>query len=151
MADAPQTSDDIRRQRHEAHLQRSFKSFIKDVCAAGGFSEEFAVRAATAVMCRLEQRIQPNEALDLEAQLPEKFVSLIMLCSSTGTGKPAAEFGKEGFVRRVASDLEVSDLEAETIARAVFAAVRARVSEGEIEDVAAQLPADLETLWARPS
>ena len=65
-------------------------------------------------------------------------------------GKPANKFGREDFIRMVSEDLGVDNLQAEKRIRDVFSALRDQVSEGEIEDVIGQLPADLRELWQRP-
>jgi uncharacterized protein (DUF2267 family) len=65
---------------------------------------------------------------------------------------PQATFrAAEDFYRVVAEDLDRSPEEVEPTIRAVFAAVRAQLPEKEAEDVAGQLPAELDALWRRPS
>jgi uncharacterized protein (DUF2267 family) len=65
-------------------------------------------------------------------------------------GKPELKFGLEEFLTRIAGELKVDRNDVEQIVRAVFMAVRAQVSEGEADDVAAQLPTDLAGLWMLP-
>ena len=97
---------------------------------------------------RYLERLFGEEAAHLEAQLPGKLKDLLMRCERH-IGKPANKFGREDFIRMVSEDLGVDNLQAEKRIRDVFSALRDQVSEGEIEDVIGQLPADLRDLWQR--
>jgi uncharacterized protein (DUF2267 family) len=96
-----------------------------------------------AVLSVLERRLIPQGARHLEAQLPSTLRELIVHLSPL-------RFGRAAFFRMVAADLGKSPSEVEPIVRAVFRAVRMRISEGEAHDVAAELPKDLSELWLRP-
>jgi uncharacterized protein (DUF2267 family) len=135
-------------QRSETRRNQTFKAFLSNLGAIGSMNEEEAERAAVSVLCVLEQRLFGEEASHLEAQLPGKLRDLLLRCERH-MGRPATKFGKDGFIRMVSEDLGVDNLEAERKIRAVFSAVREQVSEGEIEDVVGQLPADLRELWQR--
>lgn len=137
-----------REQRRETRRNQTFKAFLNNLAVLGSMNEEEAERAAVSVLCALEQRLFGEEAAHLEAQLPGKLQELLVRCERH-LGKPAHKFGKEGFIRMVSEDLGVDALEAERKIRAVFTAVRDQVSEGEIEDVIGQLPADMRELWQR--
>jgi uncharacterized protein (DUF2267 family) len=134
--------------RHETRRNQTFKAFLKNLAAIGSMNEEEAERAAVSVLCVLEQRLFGEEASHLEAQLPGKLQDLLMRCERH-VGKPASKFGKDGFILMVSEDLGIDANEAERKIRAVFTAVRDQVTEGEIEDVIGQLPADLRELWQR--
>ncbi len=54
-------------------------------------------------------------------------------------------------LRRVGDALGVDLAESERVARAVLGTARSLLSEKEGSDVAAQLPADLQDLWAPPA
>ena len=63
-------------------------------------------------------------------------------------GKPLKERHKEQFLARIAQELRSDEsTDPERIARAVFAVLARRVSEGEIQDVKHVLPADIRHLW----
>jgi uncharacterized protein (DUF2267 family) len=115
----------------------------------GSMNEEEAEKAAVSVLCVLEQRLFGEEAAHLEAQLPSKLRDLLIRCERH-IGKPVPKFGRYDFIRMVSEDLETDLFQAERHIRAVFSALRDQVSEGEIEDVIGQLPADLRELWQRP-
>lgn len=141
---------EIRKQRHESRTSSTYKQFLKDLCSVGDMNEEDAERSAVSVLCALEQRIMRNEAEDMEAQLPFKLQQLLHRCE-IHEGEVPKRFGREEFIQMVAADLKAEPEQAEAIARAVFTTVRNQISEGEAEDVAAQLPPDLADLWRRPS
>ena len=64
------------------------------------------------------------------------------------TRKPVRERSVEGFLAGIALELPDS-LDPEEAARAVFAVLAARVSEGEIDDITGILPTPIRTLWPR--
>ncbi len=141
---------DIRRKRHESRTSTTYKNFIKSLAELGNMTEEEAENASVSVLCALEQRIMSDEARDLEAQLPFKLQELLHRCERHEGGVPE-RFGREEFLEMVANDIDCSPEEAESIARSVFTTVRSQITEGEAEDVASQLPRDLQDLWRRPS
>ena len=137
-----------REQRSETRRNQTYKAFLRNLMVIGSMNEEEAERAAVSVLCVLEQRLFGEEAAHLEAQLPGKLKDLLIRCERH-LGKPASKFGKDGFIQMVSEDLDMDSFEAEKRIRAVFTAVRDQVSEGEVEDVIGQLPADMRELWQR--
>ena len=129
--------------RHESHAATTYHAFLKDVERIGGMHKELAERSAVAVLSVLERRIFPGGARHLEAQLPSKLRELLVHSSQS-------RFGRAAFLRMVASELAVEPEAVEPIVRAVFRAVRDKISDGEARDVAAELPADLAELWLAP-
>lgn len=135
--------------RREMRRNQTYKAFLGQLAARSGLSEEDAERAAVSVLCVLEQRLLSGESAHLEAQLPAMLRDLMAQCERHEAAR-AQKFGQKTFIQRVSEDLGVDALEAERRSRCVLETVRARVSEGEIEDVMGQLPADLRELW-RPA
>jgi uncharacterized protein (DUF2267 family) len=138
----------LRKQRSETRRSQTYKAFLKNLCVIGSMNEEEAERAAVSVLCALEQRLFGEEASHLEAQLPGKLQDLLLRCERH-VGKPPRKFGREEFLQMVAEDLELDVQRVEHVVRSVFSAVQDQVSEGEIDDVIHQLPADLRELWHR--
>lgn len=134
-----------REQRHESHVSRTYAAFIRHLCDVGGMAPELAECAAVAVLGALERRILPSEARDLEAQLPRRLVEF--LPPPDRRPARAERFGKEEFLESVADELGRPLPEAELLVRAVFAAIQDQISEGEADDVASNLPPDLQALW----
>ena len=144
-------SPELRQQRHESRTSSTFKEFIRHLAARGGFKDETdAVRAAASVLTHLEYRLTSDEAKDLNAQLPVKLQEILDE-SRRADGGQVHKLHKDEFVACVANDLGRAPEDAESIIRAVFATVRTHISDGEADDVAAQLPKDLEPLWMRPA
>lgn len=96
---------------------------------------ESAIRATLRVLGR---RLSGGETQDLAAQLPPAFTDAL---PATGPGE---RFGVDEFYEEVAEDegLGCSKEQARQHARAVMAALKASLTGGEFDDVAAQLPND---------
>jgi uncharacterized protein (DUF2267 family) len=96
---------------------------------------EAATRATLAV---LGQRLAGDEPRDLAAQLPPGIAEAL---PDTGQG---ASFGVEEFYRRVAraEDRGCTQDGAREHARAVVAALKAGIAEGDLDALASQLPQD---------
>ncbi|HYV45188.1 MAG TPA: DUF2267 domain-containing protein [Myxococcaceae bacterium] len=148
----PQTQDALdahRLQRRESHAAQTYSAFLKDLCRIGGMAPEFAEQAAVSVLWALEQRIIPDEARDLEAQLPVQLTNLLACCNRPMTSRPE-KYTREELLERVGRDLNMQPDEVEPVVRAVFATVRQHVSEGEVEAVIQMLPRQMRDLWQRP-
>ena len=94
----------------------------------------------------MAQRLSRGQARDLLETLPEGLRPHVHACARH-RGERGQAFDYDEFLRRVAAHLDVNGPEAEEIARTVFAAVRRTLPVKEREDVASQLPRDLEQLW----
>jgi uncharacterized protein (DUF2267 family) len=132
-------------QRHESHTRSTYAAFIRHLCEVGKLEPSLAECAAVAVLRALERRILPAEAKDLEAQLPRRLVDFLPPLEQRP--QRPRRFGKEEFLQTVADDLEMPVEEMEPVVRAVFRAMRDLISEGEANDVASNLPPDLQALW----
>lgn len=135
--------DPERATRHESRAANTYHAFLKDLERIGEMPKELAERAAVAVLSVLERRIFPSGARHLEAQLPSKLRELLIHLSQR-------RFGRAAFFQMVADELSMDPQKVEPIVRAVFRAVRIKISDGEAQDVAAELPKDLAELWLHP-
>jgi uncharacterized protein (DUF2267 family) len=108
-----------------------------------------APAAASAVLCTLASRLSGGEARHLMGSLPPALHALLMECQS-GRKEPGEAFGRAEFLRRVANQLGISVIEAEVLARDVFAGVRRLVDPKVVHDVESQLPRDMRELWRSP-
>ena len=140
--------DRKRAERSEQRRNQTFAAFLTYLRRVGSISEELAERAAVAVLCALERRINPGEAKDLQAQLPAKLRELVVRCD-THSGVRPHTLDRPEFIAMVAEDLAVAPDRAEKLILSVFHALRAQVSEGEARQVEGQLPPDLRALWNR--
>jgi uncharacterized protein (DUF2267 family) len=141
----PAAFDEVRLQKREAKSDHTYRVFLKRLCAVGKMSEEFAERAAVAVLSGLEQRLSSGEAHQLEAQLPVRLTKLLV--SGQLMVHVEGKFGSQALLNAVGQELGLAEGEVEPVVRAVFSVVRETISEGEVEDVAAQLPSDIAALW----
>jgi uncharacterized protein (DUF2267 family) len=142
--------DARRLQRRESHAAQTYAAFLKDLCRIGGMGPEFAEQAALSVLSALEMRLIPDEAKDLEAQLPVQLTNLLACCERPNRSDEPVKYSRDDLLEMVAADLNMQPDEVEPVIRAVFATVREHVSEGEVEDVVNMLPREMRDLWQRP-
>ncbi|SRR5581483_860271 len=112
----------------------------------GQCDREEARRGVAAVFRALRDRLLPEEADQVAAQLPGPLKAV------WSEGEPAAaaplRMDREEFYERVRGDVGLlTGREAQWLTLAVFAALKASLSPGEAEDVMAQLPKDLKEVW----
>jgi len=117
--------------------------FATLVQEAAGIDEGHAARAIAATLATLAERLDPGEARDLADEVPPELAAWL------ATNTPAARFGVDEFIRRVAEREGVDAATAERDARAVFTALGYAVSPGELADAAAQLPNEFAALLPR--
>ena len=117
--------------------------FATLVQEAAGIDEGHAARAIAATLATLAERLDPGEARDLADEVPPELAAWL------ATNTPAARFGVDEFIRRVAEREGVDAASAERDARAVFTALGYAVSPGELADVAAELPNEFAGLLPR--
>ena len=125
--------------------------WLKDLMETlGTESRQRAYSALRATLHATRDRLTIEETAQLGAQLP------MLLRGSYYEGwvparMPVKEH-REQFLARIARELRTdSPSEVECIARAVFAVLARRVSEGEIEDVEHVIPQDIRDLWPSPA
>ena len=97
--------------------------------------------AAHAVLSALSSRLTSEEAGELAPELPDGLGDLIADASGQH------EFDRDGFIEDVAARLDLDDVDAERVALAVLAAVRAAIEPSPtVEQVIEALPTDLAQL-----
>jgi uncharacterized protein (DUF2267 family) len=123
-------------------------AWLKEVMRAlGGEDRHAAYLALRATLHMLRDRLTVEEVAQLGAQLP-MLVRGFYYEGWDPTDKPVRERSFDGFLAGIAMELP-NDLDPEQAARAVFAVLAARISEGEIDDVAHMLPTSIRALWPR--
>lgn len=114
---------------------------------ARGVPEHWAEHAIVAVVHALELRVSGGEAEDLEAELPYDLRKALRHLHRHGhTGQPQL-LTRDAFFNEVAGPIGLRADAAEPVVRTVFEALRPLLSPKESDDIAAQLPADLQGLW----
>lgn len=101
--------------------------------------------ATEAVLETLGEAVTGGEAEDVAAQLPSELASVVEDADHDGTG-----YDREEFVERVSEHLQgtdVEDADAEQFADGVTDAIAATLTQGELQDLKAQLDGDLHPLF----
>jgi uncharacterized protein (DUF2267 family) len=124
------------------HRPTTYDAFVGLVQRSLKLSPEEAERAVQATLRTLAERISGGEARDLAVQLPPEAAALL------ADGSKAERFDLEEFLRRVAEREGVDINEAESHARAVFAALGRTVTHDELRDMASELPKEFASLVA---
>lgn len=120
---------------------RNVKDAIGDTA-----SQEAAKRATAAVFHALRDRLTPDEAGQVMAQLPRELKEV--WAAGEAPERQPVKMDREEFYARVRRETGVaSSREARWLTLAVFGALQKQLSPGEAEDVLAQLPKDLKELW----
>jgi uncharacterized protein (DUF2267 family) len=122
-----------------------YDEFLAKVRERGEYPDRAeAERVTRLVLGVLAQRLDPDEAGDLAAQLPAPVDAAL----TEGQG-PAAAFGVQEFLGRVATGAGATVRTARWDASAVLCTVAEAVSGGELNDVLTQLPSGYAVLFGR--
>lgn len=105
-----------------------------------------AYRMLRAVLMTVRDRLTVEEATDFGAQLP-MLIRGFYYEGWNPSKNPTGERDRESFVNRVAENLSSVDGDPEEVTRAVFQLVQNRITDGEVEDIKSNLPADVQALW----
>ena len=121
-----------------------YDEFVSHVQSRARIPErEQAVRAIRATLETLAERLAGGEPFDLASQVPEE-IAVYLQHERAGSGE---RFSLDEFFKRVSSregvDLPVSVYHA----RVVIEVLGEAVTEGEMRDVRAQLPAEYDKLF----
>jgi uncharacterized protein (DUF2267 family) len=125
-----------------------YSLLLEDLRERSGLPREHAEKVLFPVLCTLEQWLLQGEAGDPRVQLPMRLQEALH-AREPRHERPPWKSGVDALLEKVAGELGSDTALAESITRAVFATVRAHLSEGEATQVGDTLPADLRALWAR--
>lgn len=123
--------------------------WVNDLAAKLGWENRHDVfQALRTTLHALRDRIPPEEAVHLGAQLPI-LLSGFFYENYQLANTPTKERTKEAFLGKVQEDLQRTNIEAqaEPVVRAVFALIAEHVTPGETMDVAQSFPQELKYLW----
>jgi uncharacterized protein (DUF2267 family) len=123
------------------------RSFQRRVMEASGVENpEVAARATAAVLRALRDRLTLREADQLLAQLPGPLKAVWR--EGDHPDRRPLRLHRAQLFERVRGEAKLASLdEARWMTLAVLAVLKGQISEGEAEDVLAQLPRDLKELW----
>ena len=131
---------------HETHV------WLRDVMDEMGVEDRHrAYRMLKAVLHTLRDRLTPVEAAQFAAQLP-MLVRGFYFEGWRPVAAPVPMRTHAAFLDHVADKLEDlrqrdSDLDVEAVTVGVFRVISRHVSQGEVQDMLHQLPADIRRLW----
>ena len=123
------------------------QSFYRTVIQLSGEDNQQTVeRATAAVLHALRDRLTPDEADQVMAQLPR---GLQQVWEAGDTlGRVPLKLHLTEFYDRVKREAKLgTGSEARWMTLSVFAALNLQISAGEAKDVLAQLPQDLKEIW----
>ena len=123
------------------------QAFYRTVWERLGQSDrEEAQRGAAAVLHALRDRSTPDEADQVAAQLPGALKAV--WAEGERPDRTPVRMDREEFYERVREEVGARTArEIEWLTLAVFATLKQQLSEGEANDVMAQLPLDLKEAW----
>jgi uncharacterized protein (DUF2267 family) len=129
-------------------LEKS-NAWLKALQVSGDFqSEEEAYTALRSVLHSLRDRLLVNESADLAAQLP-LLIRGVYYEGWVPAAVPHKEITKTEFLQCVSNNLgnAINRIEPEKATTAVFQFLSKNISEGQINDVKSELPAEILSLW----
>ena len=130
-----------------SHAVQLTQQWLKELRNNGDLDDEAAALSALrAVLHQLRDRLTPEEAIDLAAQLP-LIVRGIYFEAWRPARTPEKLHTSEEFIGGVAHKLRPHPIAAEAAVRDVFALLAHHCDPGEIADVVDQLPAEIKELW----
>jgi uncharacterized protein (DUF2267 family) len=128
----------------ERDVQNMFRTIERSGTLPAGIA---AFDAADTILCALEMRLPRTDAQDVADVVPPTLRRILTRCVVHRTDRPEISFDAQGFLRLIASELEILFEEAERLTRGVFEAVQQLIPDDEIWDVRNRLPRELDTLW----
>lgn len=130
-----------------SHAVQQAQEWLKALREAGNYaSESEALAVLRAVVHQLRDRLTPQEAVDLGAQLP--IIVRGIYYEGWRMGKtPQKVRSQDEFLEGVSAKLAPHPIGAEQATRDVFALLAVTLDRGEILDVISQLPAGVKDLW----
>lgn len=138
----------------DSYTQKA-QEFVKEVATELGNPEDtgHAGRVLTAVFHSVREMITPEESMHLIAQLP-MYIKAVYVDNWKISGKQGSIRSQEEFLEKLREktgrtaerDFGNDEMAMQKV-EAVFNVLKRHVSEGEINDIKAQLPEPLAELW----
>ncbi len=135
-------ADELAEQRHQAHADQTFNLFVKRLEHETGLPAERALTAFEVVASALMRRLTATEAAHFAAQLPSRERERLLEIPAG----PDRRITRQVIDSEMASALAIGEDAAAPLVSKLGALLGTLVSEGEIEDVKAQLPGELRGL-----
>lgn len=117
-----------------------YRELVKKVQHYSGFSDQVSEVALRTFVNTLGARLTPDERAQFASQLPQDLKPEAM------SSAESERFGVDEFIRRVCDENGVGEAEAKKQIFASWSAIKDAVSPGEIRQIKAQLPKDLDAM-----
>lgn len=132
-----------------AHAVQDFSEWIKTVDTSLGLNDpDTAYAVLRGVLHQLRDRITTEEAIHLGDQLPT-LVRGVYYEAFTPSA-PQKQRTADAFLERVAARIGRDQVDPDAATRTVFALLREKCSEGEVDQVIHMLPDEVKSMW-RPA
>ncbi len=130
-----------------SHAVQQTQEWLKALIETGSYANEAeALAVLRAVLHQLRDRLTPEEAVDLGAQLP-LIVRGIYYEGWRPSKTPERLRSQDEFLEGVSAKLAPHPIGAEPATRDVFCLLAQAIDSGEIGDVINQLPKGIKELW----
>lgn len=129
------------------HMTHTAYAWLADI--ASGFDTDdrrFAYRVLRAWLHTLRDRLTPDGAVKLGAQLPELLRGVYY--DGWNPSTVPMKYGLDEYVQRFANDARISVTEVPATAARISATIRQRFSPGQLDEALAELPVPLRELLA---
>jgi uncharacterized protein (DUF2267 family) len=134
-----------------AHGVQQAQEWLKELRDNANLADEAeALSVLRSVLHQLRDRLTPEEAIELGAQLPT-FVRGIYYEGWRPSRTPEKVRSKQKFLDEVTMKLLPRRIAPEAAVKDVFALIAHHCDPGEVADVIGQLPADIKELWPMPA
>lgn len=130
------------------HTVQEANHWLKAVAEELHFEDRrYAYPALRAVLHALRDRLTPESAVHLSAQLP-MVVRGLFFEGWKMWGTPTNEHSVDAFCARIAGEFPpMFPIDAQTVTKGVFAVIWREIDPGETAKLIDQLPGPLKTLW----
>ncbi len=123
-------------------------TWLHDLMERLGWHEKHrAYMALRAVLHAVRDRVSPEDAAHLAAQLP-MLIRGFYYEGYHPSGKPVADHKKAEFLARVAAECSDEDRNEGRVTRAVLQVLSKHITAGEVEKLKGALPAEIRALWS---
>jgi uncharacterized protein (DUF2267 family) len=131
-----------------AHAVQQTQEWLKELRDNGDLPDEgTALSVLRAVLHQLRDRLTPEEAIDLAAQLPLVVRGLYFEGWRPSRTPEKKVRSRQEFVDGVAAKLRPHTIPPEPAVRDVFALIAHHCDPGEVSQVIGQLPPEVKELW----
>lgn len=130
-----------------SHAVQQCQEWLKELRDNAGLADETeALSALRVILHQLRDRLTPEEAVQLAAQMPI-IVRGLYFEGWHPAGKPERIRTRQEFMDKITLALLPRQIPPDPVVRAVFAILSHHLDPGEVSDVIAQLPDELKELW----